>query len=125
MTFSPTPAIVRVDPEMLRAALLNLLLNACQSGSPEVNVSVSVTEEVCHIAVSDRGGGIAPDAMEHIFDAFYTTKKSGTGLGLAIVKRLMDLQQGSVSVRRREGGGTVAELTVSAAHRPAAAAPAP
>jgi PAS domain S-box-containing protein len=110
--FAPQPLLVRADAEMLRAALLNLLLNACQAGSDVVEVSASAVGDACHIAVADRGGGISADAIDHIFDAFYTTKKSGTGLGLPIVKRLMDLQQGAVSIRPREGGGTVAELTV-------------
>jgi PAS domain S-box-containing protein len=110
--FAPQPLIVRADPEMLRAALLNLLLNACQAGSEEVSVGAAADGDACHITVSDRGAGISPELIDRIFDAFYTTKKSGTGLGLPIVKRLMDLQQGTVSIRPRDGGGTTAELTV-------------
>jgi signal transduction histidine kinase len=113
---------VRADPEMLRAALLNLLLNACQAGSDEVKVSAAAVGDACHITVSDRGAGISPDVIDRVFDAFYTTKKSGTGLGLPIVKRLMDLQQGTVSVRPREGGGTIAELTVPLVRSPASTA---
>ena len=56
--------------------------------------------------------------MHHIFDAFYTTKQAGTGLGLPIVKRLMDLQHGTVSIRPREGGGTIAELTIPLVRQP-------
>jgi signal transduction histidine kinase len=108
---------------MLRAALLNLLLNACQAGSEEVEVSAAVVGDACHIAVSDRGSGIPPDMMDRIFDAFYTTKKSGTGLGLPIVKRMMDLQQGTVSVRPREEGGTIAELTIPLVRQPGSTAP--
>ena len=110
--FAPQPLVVRADPEMLRAALLNLLLNACQAGSDQVEVAAAAREDACHISVSDRGAGISAEVMERIFEAFYTTKKSGTGLGLPIVKRLMDLQQGTVTIRPRDGGGTVAELTV-------------
>jgi PAS domain S-box-containing protein len=112
ITFSTAPLVVRADAEMLRAALLNLLLNACQAGGEVVEVSAAGAGGSCLIAVSDRGGGIAPELVGRIFDAFYTTKKSGTGLGLPIVKRLMDLQQGTVSLRPREGGGTIAELTI-------------
>ncbi len=111
---------VRADPEMLRAALLNVLLNACQSGSESVEVSTVATGNACRIVVADRGAGIPPDVAARIFDAFYTTKQAGTGLGLPIVKRLMDLQQGTIAIRRRDGGGTIAELTV-----PLAAVPAP
>jgi PAS domain S-box-containing protein len=110
--FTPQRVVVRADPEMLRAALLNLLLNACQAGTDAVEISATAVGDRAHITVSDRGGGIPAEVMDRIFDAFYTTKKAGTGLGLPIVKRLMELQQGSVSIRPREGGGTIAELTV-------------
>jgi two-component system sensor histidine kinase DctS len=108
---------------MLRAALLNLLLNACQAGSEEVDVSAAAVGGACHLTVADRGSGVPPDVMDRIFEAFYTTKKSGTGLGLPIVKRLMDLQQGTVSIRPREGGGTIAELTVPLVRQPVPASP--
>ena len=47
--FTPQALAVRADPEMLRAALLNVLLNACQSGSEEVEVSAGVVGDACHI----------------------------------------------------------------------------
>ena len=119
ITFMPRPLVVRADAEMLHAALLNLLLNACQTGSDAVEVSAAAAGEVCLLAVADRGPGITPDLLERLFEAFYTTKKSGTGLGLPIVKRLMDLQQGTVSLRPRDGGGTIAELTIPLARQPA------
>jgi PAS domain S-box-containing protein len=121
--FTPQPLVVRADADMLRAALLNLLLNACQAGSGEVDVSAAVVGDACHIAVADRGSGVPPEIIDRIFEAFYTTKKSGTGLGLPIVKRLMDLQQGTVSIRPREGGGTVAELTLPLVRQPVPASP--
>ena len=120
---SPQRLVARADSEMLRAALLNLLLNACQSGSEQVDVSAGVAGDACHITVSDRGSGIPLDVMERIFDAFYTTKKAGTGLGLPIVRRLMELQQGTVSIRPRDGGGTVAALTIPLVRQPAPPSP--
>ena len=67
---------------------------------------------LCRIEVVDNGTGIPEDVRLHMFEAFYTTKKSGTGLGLPIVKRLMTLQGGTVDVDSREGTGTVAALTL-------------
>jgi PAS domain S-box-containing protein len=122
MAFSAHPLTVRADPEMLRAALLNLLLNACQAGGGGVEITASATGDACRIAVVDRGPGIPESVMDRVFDVFYTTKKTGTGLGLPIVKRLMELQQGTVTLRRREGGGTVAEITVPLALAPASVA---
>jgi PAS domain S-box-containing protein len=104
-------AIVQADPEMLRAVVLNLVLNACQaSNGQRVDIETSLAPGACKIEVRDRGPGIAPDLLEKIFDPFFTTKSSGTGLGLPIVRRLMEVQGGSVRLRAREGGGTVAEV---------------
>ena len=115
IAYSPGSEAVMADSEMLRATLLNLLLNACQAGGGTVEVQVTASDGSCIIAVLDRGSGIPPDVMQHVFEAFYTTKKTGTGLGLPIVKRLTELQQGNISLRPRPDGGTIAELTLPAA----------
>jgi PAS domain S-box-containing protein len=101
------------DPDMLRAALLNLAMNACQAaGDAEVDIQIEARGAVCAIAVRDRGPGISAEIAERVFEPFYTTRAGGTGLGLAIVKRLMELQAGDITLRERPGGGTVAEITV-------------
>lgn len=105
--------IVRADREMLRAVLLNLLLNACQSGSREpIDVSVVDQGNTCRIDIADRGVGVGDSDPEPLFQAFHTTKPSGTGLGLAIVRRLLSLQSGSVMLQARAGGGAVARVTL-------------
>ena len=101
------------DAEMLRAALLNLALNACQAaGNKEVGIRVSADGDLCRIAVCDRGPGIASGIRDRVFEPFFTTRVSGTGLGLAIVKRLMELHDGTVSLSERPGGGTIAEVSL-------------
>ncbi len=112
ITYSEDSIAVRADPDMLRASLLNLVLNACQAGAKHVDVRTSTDNDLCRIEVVDNGIGIPEDVRQHMFEAFYTTKKSGTGLGLPIVKRLMTLQGGTISVDSREGTGTVAALTL-------------
>jgi PAS domain S-box-containing protein len=108
-----TTAVVRADREMLRALLLNLFLNACQSGSTEpIDVTVSEQAGTCQIDIADRGAGFGDDDPERLFQAFHTTKKSGTGLGLAIVRRLISLQGGTVALLARDGGGAVARVTL-------------
>ena len=111
-----TAAMVRADREMLRAVLLNLLLNASQSGSVEpIEITVSETDGRCRIDIADRGAGFGDADPERMFEAFHTTKKSGTGLGLAIVRRLVSLQDGSVRLLPRSGGGAIASLSLPAA----------
>jgi PAS domain S-box-containing protein len=104
------------DPDMLRAALLNLTLNACQAApGGKVDVRVATSGNGCGIGVYDRGPGIPPEIRDRIFEPFFTTRVNVTGLGLAIVKRLMELQDGTVELRDREGGGTIAEVTIARA----------
>lgn len=109
---------VNADPEMLRAALLNLALNACQAaGKAEVDVCIAATGRLCHIEIRDRGPGIPPEIRDRVFEPFFTTRPSGTGLGLAIVKRLLELQDGTITLGDRPGGGTIAEVIVPIAPR--------
>ena len=103
VTFAEDWISVRADPEMLRATLLNLLLNACQAGSTHVQVRTSVHAGLCRIEVVDDGAGIPAVVVPHLFEAFYTTKKTGTGLGLPIVKRLVALQDGTISLQAARG----------------------
>jgi signal transduction histidine kinase len=70
---------------------------------------------VCRIDIADRGVGLGETDPEQLFEAFHTTKKSGTGLGLAIVRRLLSLQDGTVTLAAREGGGAIARITLPAA----------
>ena len=119
VTLTGDSAFVRADPEMLRAALLNLLLNACQAGSTQVEIRTCSDARLCRIELLDNGCGIPQDVIAHMFEAFYTTKRAGTGLGLPIVKRLMELQGGTVRVEPRDNGGTVAEVTLLLANQSA------
>ncbi len=99
------------DADMLRAALLNLTINACQAApNQEVEIRVSGNDGLCQVAVCDRGPGIRPEIRDQVFEPFFTTRVNGTGLGLAIVKRLIELQEGTVRLADREGGGTIAEV---------------
>jgi PAS domain S-box-containing protein len=110
-----TTAFVRADREMFRAIVLNLLINACQSGTTEpVEVVVRQEGGWCRIDIADRGSGFGQTDPEQLFQAFHTTKTSGTGLGLAITRRLVTLQGGTVGLMSREGGGAVACIMLPA-----------
>ena len=111
VTITGGQPIVQADPEMLRAVLLNLLLNASHASPGRgIEVEISCERGWCRIDILDRGPGIPEDIRDRIFEPFFTTKSSGTGLGLPIVKRLMEVQGGAVRLRPRAGGGTVVEL---------------
>jgi signal transduction histidine kinase len=91
----------------MRDALLNLLINAAQSGqaSGSIEVTASPTREGLSIQIADRGAGIHPDALGRVFEPFFTTKTGGNGLGLAIVRRIVESHHGQVQIANRPGGG--------------------
>lgn len=110
-------ASVHGDREMLRDLLLNLVLNARQSGSASaVEVSLAEDASTGTIEIADRGAGFGDVDPERLFEAFHTTKKSGTGLGLAIVRRLVTLQGGTIMLLPRDGGGAIARVRLPRAH---------
>jgi two-component system sensor histidine kinase HydH len=103
--------VLDADPEMTRAALLNLLLNACHaSGGKPIEIQVAMLDGFCEITILDRGPGIPPDVRDHLFEPFYTTRPGGTGLGLPIARRLSQTQGGTLTLDDRPGGGTIARL---------------
>jgi PAS domain S-box-containing protein len=113
---SGEPVVVNADPEMTRAALLNLLLNACQaSGGAPVEIHTERRERECAIEIRDRGPGIPQEVRQHMFQPFITTRAGGTGLGLAIARRLSQVQGATLSLDDRQGGGTVARLAFAGA----------
>jgi two-component system CheB/CheR fusion protein len=110
-----TTQTVWADREMLRSILLNLLLNACESGTAaRVHVDIARDGDTCRIDVLDRGAGFGGKDPEQLFQPFQTTKTTGTGLGLAIVRRLISLQNGTVVLLPRDGGGAIARITLPA-----------
>lgn len=86
------PTIAWCDPAQMRQVLWNLVRNGVQATGAGTTVTVSVrsTRDRIELAVTDEGPGIAPEAAEKIFDAFYTTRAGGAGIGLAVVRRIID-----------------------------------
>lgn len=107
------------DPEKLRQAFMNIMLNAIQA-SPEggtVRVSTAFSKEAgaVEICFSDQGAGIAPDAIAQIFEPFFTTKGSGTGLGLSITKKIVEGHGGTLEVASEPGKGATFKVLLPVA----------
>jgi len=101
------------DPDRLAQVVDNLLVNAIKFAPGGcVEVLVRAEDEVAVIEVSDTGRGVPEDERERLFERFYRSSTTasleagGLGLGLSIVKTIVDLHQGELEVRDREGGGT-------------------
>ena len=103
---------VQADGELLRATVLNLLLNAAQamSGRGRITITLLRTATEATIEVRDTGPGIPPDVRDRVFEPFFTTKSRGGGLGLAIAKRTAERHGGSLTLTCPPEGGTVASL---------------
>ncbi len=102
------PLPVKVDLDLMKQALLNVVLNGVQAmpqGGP-LTISArrdgsAVVAEVC-----DRGVGIGQEAHDKIFELYFTTKKDGNGIGLAQTYQILDWHHGSVEFESTEGLGT-------------------
>jgi PAS domain S-box-containing protein len=114
ITVSGNPSPALVDAEMVRATLLNLLMNSVQAinGSGRIDVTVGGDRDWATVRIADNGPGIRPDVLEQVFEPFFTTKARGGGLGLPIARRTAELHGGSLTLASGEGGGTVALLTL-------------
>lgn len=88
-----------------KASVLTIRLERVQNQDPDTDMAV--------LSVSDTGCGIPKEAMDKIFEPFYTTKRSGkgTGLGLSVVQNIMDSVNGKVSIESEPGTGTTFSLS--------------
>jgi signal transduction histidine kinase len=114
---------VRGDSELLRQAVLNLVLNAVQA-MPEggrLTVSLERHGDVAQMIVADTGKGIPPEHRSRIFQLFFTTRKGGSGLGLATTFRIVQLHNGSIDFVSEPGQGTAFRIELPLA--PGAANP--
>lgn len=99
---------VEADPEQLRRALRNLILNAMDAmpNGGELTVRTRALGSRVAIEVTDTGEGLTKEECERLFTPYYTTKRHGTGLGLAIVQSVVSDHHGSITVDSEPGRGT-------------------
>jgi PAS domain S-box-containing protein len=115
-----TAPMIQADPELMKAVLLNLMINAAQAMGRRGRIMVSIAEGHggCEISIADQGPGIPEEIRAKVFDPFFTTKHRGTGLGLAVARRTVELHGGKLQFECPPGGGTVmiVSLPLSARH---------
>lgn len=98
-----------VDAGQILQVLVNLVKNAMQAMTKggTLTLETGQTSDAVWISVSDTGGGIPQEQINHIFEPFYTTKKKGTGLGLMIVQRIVRQHNGRIEMESHVGKGTM------------------
>jgi signal transduction histidine kinase len=106
---------VSTDPERLRLALVNILMNARHAVMARPDApppepirlkTLRLGSERVAIEIRDRGIGIAAEDLPRVFDPYFTTRRTGTGLGLAISRHIIEGLGGSIAVASRKGEGT-------------------
>ncbi len=115
----------RLDAQLVRHVLMNLLSNALKYSPPDSAVGCAVTAEgdQLHFRVQDKGIGIPAADLPRLFETFHRGANvgniKGTGIGLHIVKQCVDLHQGTIEVESAPGAGTTFHVRL---HAPVATA---
>jgi two-component system nitrogen regulation sensor histidine kinase NtrY len=123
----PGPERGYFDPAQMQQALINLLKNAAESGSPPEEIAITLErggeEEPWLLQVLDRGKGMDEETMKKALLPFYSSKQSGSGLGLPLCTEILAAHGGSLRLQNRPGGGTAAICVVPASPSPAGRGP--
>jgi signal transduction histidine kinase len=101
-------AEVRVDKDLIKQAVLNVVVNAMQAmpNGGELRFDSSVQGDTAEIRVSDTGTGIPPELRDKIFRLYFSTKNKGSGIGLAMTFRIVQLHDGTIDFTSEPGKGT-------------------
>ena len=118
----PAAGTVTTDGERLRGVLVNLVENAREglaasgrTGGEEIEVGARRIEAGRVLLwVSDRGPGVPASDLPHVFEPYFTTKRTGTGLGLAIARKVVEALGGAIRLESRGGEGTRVEIELPA-----------
>jgi PAS domain S-box-containing protein len=111
-TVPPEALTVKVDMDLIKQAILNVVLNGIQvmPNGGQLTISARREEDMVVTEIRDQGGGIPAEVQDKIFELYFTTKKGGTGIGLAQTYQILQWHYGSVDFESVEGQGTTFRL---------------
>ncbi len=121
------PCWIRGDADLLRQAILNVVVNGLEGMAPAaagaalLSLRVAVVEDQVEVLISDCGPGIPEEIRSKIFQLFFTTKDKGSGIGLAMTYRAMQLHNGTIEFFDSPGKGTTFQLRFPRVEGPLAA----
>jgi signal transduction histidine kinase len=103
------PLLIPVDRYKIRAAVLNMVKNACDAMPDGGKLTLSVAEEQGEalITIEDTGIGIPAENLEKIFSPFFTTKTHGNGFGLSEAHKIIQAHEGTIEVKSQVGAGSI------------------
>jgi len=114
---------VRVDVDLIKQAILNVVINGVQAMPEGGTLAITVREDGDTVIteIRDQGTGIPPAVQDKVFELYFTTKKTGSGIGLAQTYQIMQWHYGSVEFDSVEGKGTTFRLQLPLAENRASA----
>ncbi len=100
--------IARVDADLVKQAVLNIVINGVQAmpDGGELRLSLKREPDTVVLTIRDQGPGIPTDIRDKVFNLYFTTKKGGSGIGLAMAYRVVQLHHGSLEFTSVAGHGT-------------------
>jgi signal transduction histidine kinase len=107
---------IKVDVDLMKQAILNVVLNGVQAMPQGGILTISAQRENNAVVaeVRDQGGGIPQDLRDKIFELYFTTKKDGSGIGLAQTYQVLQWHYGSVDFESTDGTGTIFRFHIPA-----------
>jgi signal transduction histidine kinase len=116
LELNSSPVTGILDEASIRAATLNLVLNAVQSMSAGGQLSISTHksgDNLC-MEIKDTGAGMTPEQIKQIFEPFNTTKSRGLGLGMPYAQKIIHQHGGKITVESQVGQGTQIKIELPA-----------
>ncbi|MBR1230892.1 PAS domain S-box protein [Bradyrhizobium sp. AUGA SZCCT0182] len=121
--------LIQADRVQLQQVILNLIINAIEAmngaseGTRELLISTAAdASNGVHVSLRDTGPGLDPASLEHLFDAFFTTKSSGLGMGLSICRSIIEAQGGRIWADANKPCGAAFHFTLPLEREETAAA---
>jgi signal transduction histidine kinase len=117
---SEEPTTVTVDSDLIKQAILNIVVNAIEAmsqngdGTGHLRIESNVRGDTAEIRVADTGPGIPPELREKIYNLYFTTKTHGSGIGLAMTFQIVQLHDGTIEVASEPGKGTIFTIRLPA-----------
>lgn len=105
-----------VDQEKIKIAFLNIIVNAVEAMEPHkglLKIKTFVHNNKCYIEIADNGSGMDEEALNKLFEPYYSRKQKGTGLGLTNTENIILSHKGSISVESTLGEGTTFIITLN------------
>ncbi len=107
---------IAIDPQLLKGAILNILINAMEASAEGQTIKVRLAAKNGRIIldIADEGEGVSPEIAERVFDPYFSTKESGTGLGLPLTRTIIEKHEGEITFESREGQGATVTVILPA-----------